>query len=707
VATIQYVVNAVDSASATFARIAGSADDLLAQLDDLSHKTATARVGLEGNKEMTLALDDLDLKIATLGKRVANPNVKVDGLARAQLGIDRLDLAMDHLDDKRARIHIEGPSMLNRMSFGLLGSSGGAGATGVASSTAGGGAAGGGGMLSNPYVMVPAIAVGLATLPFVAQAAATGITFALGGAFAALDVYGAMHLNKVKKAFADLKTSATTDFKDISRPFGPVMESIFSTAERTLDKLTPTFTGMSKIMAGPFKDFVNTFLKSFTQPAVKQSFTDLATAFGDILKALTPMMPGIIKDIALGVTQIANTIKANPRAFADFIAFLGRSIAGALMVIADLGKVANYIEQHFLPALHDVAVVFDGVRHEIAHVWDMIYQNTIGTVIRFGHNVATQFNSLRHSIANIFDGTRHDIAAAWDTIWNNTIGRIQRGIGDAVSWFHGLPGKVMNALSGLGHSLWQYGSYVLGQFWAGLKSIWNTVTSWFAGIPGKILNALGIKSPPTWAIDAGKHIMQGIINGFKSKMDALSAAAAGIGGAVAGTGARSGSAALAQRFAISVLGNYGWSGQFPALQALWNQESGWNAYAVNPSSGAYGIPQSLGHGHPYALGDYKAQIIWGLNYILGRYGSPNAAWAHERAFGWYDRGGWLPPGASLAVNTTGRSEAVIGGGPLARVEALLAELVAVSRAAPARTAAGISGGVRAAGRAGYYSARVR
>ena len=33
--------------------------------------------------------------------------------------------------------------------------------------------------------------------------------------------------------------------------------------------------------------------------------------------------------------------------------------------------------------------------------------------------------------------------------------------------------------------------------------------------------------------------------------------------------------------------------QFPCLDKLWKKESGWNHRAANPSSGAYGIPQSL------------------------------------------------------------------------------------------------------------------
>lgn len=128
-----------------------------------------------------------------------------------------------------------------------------------------------------------------------------------------------------------------------------------------------------------------------------------------------------------------------------------------------------------------------------------------------------------------------------------------------------------------------------------------------------------------------------------------------------GNGPLSGSAAVAQNFAKSILWAYGWGmDQWPSEVALWNQESGWNAYAVNPTSGAYGIPQALPSvwDHPYNLGDYQAQVRWGDAYISGRYGNPAAAWAHEVANNWYDNGGWLMPGLTLAHNNTGRPERV-------------------------------------------------
>jgi TP901 family phage tail tape measure protein len=128
-----------------------------------------------------------------------------------------------------------------------------------------------------------------------------------------------------------------------------------------------------------------------------------------------------------------------------------------------------------------------------------------------------------------------------------------------------------------------------------------------------------------------------------------SLAGSGVGG-MGDSGARTHSAAVAQAYARSILGRWGWAqSQMNYLIPLWNQESGWSAYAVNQSSGAYGIPQSLGHGHPYNLGDYVNQIIWGLNYIRGRYGSPAAAWAHEQANNWYGKGGLVSAFSGGAV----------------------------------------------------------
>jgi len=85
----------------------------------------------------------------------------------------------------------------------------------------------------------------------------------------------------------------------------------------------------------------------------------------------------------------------------------------------------------------------------------------------------------------------------------------------------------------------------------------------------------------------------------------------------------------AKKYAKAKLVAAGKGDEWNCLDNLWYHESNWSAWAVNQSSGAYGIAQALGHGHVYDEGDWKAQVDWGLNYIDGRgdyKGSPCTAW---------------------------------------------------------------------------------
>ncbi|MFF2495765.1 lytic transglycosylase domain-containing protein [Agromyces sp. NPDC058064] len=97
----------------------------------------------------------------------------------------------------------------------------------------------------------------------------------------------------------------------------------------------------------------------------------------------------------------------------------------------------------------------------------------------------------------------------------------------------------------------------------------------------------------------------------------------------------------AQAIARDMLAARGWGDdQFGCLVALWDRESGWNVYAENPSSGAYGIPQALPGSKMGSAGSDWAtnpatQIAWGLGYIADRYGSPCGAWDHSESNGWY------------------------------------------------------------------------
>lgn len=97
----------------------------------------------------------------------------------------------------------------------------------------------------------------------------------------------------------------------------------------------------------------------------------------------------------------------------------------------------------------------------------------------------------------------------------------------------------------------------------------------------------------------------------------------------------------AKSIAYELVVKHGWDDkQWACLVALWNRESHWNVYASNSGSGAYGIPQAVPGSKMASVGsdwqtNPKTQIVWGLGYISGRYGSPCGAWAHSENSGWY------------------------------------------------------------------------
>jgi hypothetical protein len=95
-----------------------------------------------------------------------------------------------------------------------------------------------------------------------------------------------------------------------------------------------------------------------------------------------------------------------------------------------------------------------------------------------------------------------------------------------------------------------------------------------------------------------------------------------------------------QTYAQEIFFHYGWgSGQWPYLDDLWNDESGWNWWICYGGGSypncdyqyaAYGIPQAdpgdkMAAAGPDWTTDGFTQVQWGMGYILAAYGTPEAA----------------------------------------------------------------------------------
>jgi hypothetical protein len=343
---------------------------------------------------------------------------------------------------------------------------------------------------------------------------------------------------------------------------------------------------------------------------------------------------------------------------------------------------------------HTISSEFDRIRHDVSSIWDTVWSNTIGRLIRGVRDTGRWLSNMRHDIAGQFDSIRHQVAAAWDNIWSTTIAKVQNGISAVVGWFRGLPGRLIGALAGVGTMMYNAGHFALTELWNGVKSVVPSITSFLSGfahgIVGVFKKIWGWFSPSSVMYQGGKSLMEGLAMGIrdhahKAVTAAARAAAAASGGAIyKGHGQVPGvpPGSGVQRFAGIVLQILKMLGQpASALGTVLSQmttESGGNATAVNRTDSNWiaghpsvGLLQVIAGTFASYAGRYRnvgpfeygvsinpfANIYAGLNYAIHRYG---AGWQSVLGHGHgYDTGGWLPPGATLAFNQTGRREAIL------------------------------------------------
>lgn len=255
-------------------------------------------------------------------------------------------------------------------------------------------------------------------------------------------------------------------------------------------------------------------------------------------------------------------------------------------------------------------------------------------------------------------------------------------IGDIVGIIKSIPDK----LTSLPGRLLRIGKSIIGNLKSGVVDAMSGISGWvkdkivdpiihavkdFFGIasPSKVMRGLGGHlidglidgmSPGNW-IDIAKKIFGGmpealghvVKKGFvsvadlpKKALSALADAGINLGGQLAGALDTSlyGPSLSNQQIGRRLLDAMGWGAYWPQFNALVMGESGWNNYAQNPTTTAFGIGQFLDStwatvGYAKTT-DAGLQIAAMLKYIAQKYGNPANAYSQwlARSPHWYRSG---------------------------------------------------------------------
>jgi hypothetical protein len=413
---------------------------------------------------------------------------------------------------------------------------------------------------------------------------------------------------------------------------------------------------------------------------------------------------GSLNTLGLGLRALGLAFKDGDVTSNGFVGAMERAGVGARNLSDAVGAVSDFVTGELIPAFRDafkrVMPLFqqgmDNLRAAFGNsgeaggklkkiftdVWAFVKRYLIPVIAWLAGTYFVSLTAQIRVVAAVFTKVLLPVLS----IVVKTLIAIVSGAVSVIKWLGSLGGKIVSVFSSAGKWLYDAGKDVIFGFWDGLKAVWSSVTDWVSGIGSWIKDHKGpISLDRKLLVPAGKAIMGGFLSGLKSGAGPAWSFVTSVGGKTkemmakalgwipgagwlsdlihsgGGSGGNASNMALGQALAAQ----RGWTGaQWSALQALWMGESGWNNNAQNPTSTAYGIAQFLDSTWG-AVGFHKSsnpatQILAGLKYIQQSYGSPlNAlrAWS-ARSPHWYDRGGLLQPGYTLAYNGTGRAEGI-------------------------------------------------
>lgn len=405
---------------------------------EIKDKVKSVGAGIEGlrkladgikfkldDKEGQLQFKEWNLKLDKLGKRVARPRVTLDGVTRADLELDRLNLKLDRIGMKNARPGI---------GMGLAGAVGALGNL----ATAGSG-------LINP------------------------LTIGLGGLAAIMSGPLIAALLPITLGFGGL---AATAVPELEKVWGAVGKG-----PKALAKLS----GPEKGLVGDIKGLKSAFgdLARAVQPEILKGFGTALGIVQKMLPAIRPLMVAAGKAADQFLGSLSNWLSSSSgHKFMSWLETEGPKD------IATFGKV--------LWTMAQVAGRTFSFLRNAGNTW---WKNFKIILDLFGHQVPATFENVWHHVTNVFDGMRHDIAHDWDMIWQNTVGRIIRGVGDVGKWFTTLKLNIGNILSGLPGMLFNIGKNVINSLINGLKAAAGPLISfvnWVKGLVSSISGFFGL-----------------------------------------------------------------------------------------------------------------------------------------------------------------------------------------------------------------------
>lgn len=561
-------------------------------LDELGAKVETAAVDID-DKDATAKLLDLNARLADLNRKVSNPKITAAGAARVEAQIAVIDAGLDKLNDKHAKpeVTLKGAAevlaevealdheldKMNRKADnagpgGLLGRIiGGAGGavpsegifgtllgpaglaivpalgailvevTGLVSGFAAAGAgAGSFALLAAPAVkQVETAYTNLSAAQAKYQQAqakeAADPTKANEKALQAAKLNLQLAQDAIKKMPADAQGAIgsihdlVSEFSNMSQTLAPDVFKVFNAGLKVVKEVLPAVLPF----AATFADVLAKLLGQAGKFAGSKGFQDWIGQFHSLEgPALNSIGQGIGK-VVVAIGKLLTVMSGKDVAHAINIAFGTVTVVIDAITFAVRRLMQNWdgMSSTAVRDAHQVAQSFDAMRHDVSNAFDIVRHFIAGA----GHDIADDFDQLRRAAASL----AHNIASYFDEIRANAArwaADVGRDVTTVVGWFRALPGRILAAIGNFGSLLFNAGKALIQGLINGIESMMGTLGHVASSIGHFIASLKGpLPADLLLLVPHGQAIMQGLMNGMASRMPDLRGQLEGISGTIAGS----------------------------------------------------------------------------------------------------------------------------------------------------------------------------
>lgn len=256
-------------------------------------------------------------------------------------------------------------------------------------------------------------------------------------------------------------------------------------------------------------------LQLFAQlvPIVMQVIAALLPLATGILSAVLPALMGLVQILAAVLIPIIEAllpiVSAVFSAVAEIIGAVLQIVVGIIQVFSGI-LTGNWSQ------------VWAGILGIFSGIWNLILAVVSGVIGVLGAVISGGLNFVASIVGSVLGG----IGSFFASTWSNVIGGVGGFIGQLLSFFSGLPGQIMGLLSGAGKWLYDAGRNIIEGLINGVSSmmgaIGNAILSLVPGpIVGVFKDALGIHSPSRVFHALGRNIPEGLIGGITEMVPAI------------------------------------------------------------------------------------------------------------------------------------------------------------------------------------------